>query len=742
MSVPNGTDDTGADPQEVDAVAQELAKYPLTNPDAFSYTRPDGTQATPGVDESSTPVNLDGTPLTPSEAKAYQKVATGSAASTSSSSRGVTDEGIDRVNRKIAAPKDRAVSGEIATLDANRQQDEAALDRDTAAAQDNILEQGAIQKEHEDAISGLLKQHADMIDSWAEMDKRFQAESAAQQAQYLHTYETQLAAARQIQVHSPYGGLSGLQAAGMSGAAFAQGFLAARYGIHIDVMGQIDKWVDQSIQEQERNKQNALDSANDQLNLWKISKETSNSEWEARQRYRGLIIQGMQVATQQEAARFGGDLAASQARAASIRLQQGLDDTKRAMGEQFYKDVHQVKQDALDNAYKMGTLAIQQRAQSLAEKRQAALDAANQAPPPDQSMAISDPEYATGPDGKPVTGPDGSPVLRNFVKIDPNLPKEEQLRLKKEGDEKRENYADYLDKTNAMMAAYEKAKKIRDEAGPMAKSLGWDGLARLDESGAVEQFLEARKSWALAKVYNDSGKQVNNEEFKRQENLAYLDKYLAHNGDKGEQSLARLRTEGRKAFERHFEAGGYLKVSNQDPTAYKSGVKTGPVGSAEDQAVLNHQEPVHGVVDTELSEVGAKDSEEVATKKISGTWRDFQVGNEGTSDSDEPLGQPAAAVALDHIAAAYVDPERVLKVLGTQPGITKQDEDPQQVRQDAYKAILSVSQGTAPGSLTPEAQAYAHHLYMMMPEPSEFETDPEGAKAKLDQLRKRLTWRP
>jgi hypothetical protein len=748
MSDQNGVNDDAIeiDPHEVDAVAQELASSPTTNPDAYSYsyTRADGSQVNATPDGQAP---APSTPLTPTEAQAYKKVAVGDAGSTSSSSRGLTDAGMDVVDRRVRAPKDAAVASDIADLQHDRDVNEARLDRDYALSADNVLEQGRIQKEHADAMSGLLQRHQDMVSHWADMDRQFQQESAAQQAQYLHNYETQLAAARAIQVQSPYGGLTPLQAAGMSGAAFSQGFLAARYGIHIDVTSQIDNWVHQSIQQQERNKQNALDTANDQLNLWKIAKETSNSEWEARQRYRGLVIQGMQIAVQQEAARFGGDLAVSQSREAGVKLQMELDKTKATMGEQFYKDVHQIKQDALDNAYKMGTLAIQQKAEAETARHNMALEKAAQgagqvAPP--SNMNISDPEYATDETGAELKDQQGNKIIANKWRVDPNLPKEEQLRLKKEGDESRENYARYKDKTDEMMKAYREAKAVREKltSGPLGQfgKLSWDALDRADKTGAIHKYLQARSSWVMAKVYNDSGKQINEDEFRRQENLAYKDLALAENGEKAEESMAALRKSGRQIFERHMETGGYLRVDQKDPEYVARSVPASERSAAEDDATLNPKPQVHGVADTELSQVAAKDSEEVSTKRISGTWADFQ-GKQIANGEKIKLGQPGYAVALDHIAAAYVDPaalDKYAKALG----VTK-DETPEERRAAAYEALRKTATGTSDGGQIPqEAQRYAEHLVEMLPSPTDMELQPEQAAEKLKTLRSRLTWRP
>lgn len=236
----------------------------------------------------------------------------------------------------------------LSPLDEMEARQKAEVDADTEAVAAAQAKQSQITTDYYRTSAEAAKMRSDLQLSWAAAEDRANSEAKAESAKYIAAYQQQIAAVRQMAVDptGPIGRMSTGEASGMSLAMFAQGFLAAR-GIHIDVGGQIDRWVDRSIHEQERRIQQAEAGANDQLHLWEIAKQTSRDDFEARQRYRGFVIAALQAQTDQHAALYQSDLANAQAAEKVARLQMEADTTKRGIETDHYK---MVRQDLMDRA--------------------------------------------------------------------------------------------------------------------------------------------------------------------------------------------------------------------------------------------------------------------------------------------------------------------------------------------------------------------------------------------------------
>lgn len=194
-----------------------------------------------------------------------------------------------------------------------------------------------IEGEKSRAEADLLQHRESFLRESADLDQHMYQQAQAESQQYLNSYRQQIAAVRQMTVTNPIQTLGGMQAGGLSLAMFAQGFLAAQ-GIHIDVGGQVDRWVERSIHEQERRISQAESGAEDQLNLWKIAQETSRNDLEARQRYQGMVLQAMQTAVDINAARFAAPLAQSAAEVAKAKLSLEQTATERGIRDNYEKD--------------------------------------------------------------------------------------------------------------------------------------------------------------------------------------------------------------------------------------------------------------------------------------------------------------------------------------------------------------------------------------------------------------------
>jgi hypothetical protein len=549
----------------------------------------------------------------------------------------------------------------------------------------------------------LQQRSEDFFKGSAELEQRLAGEARAEREKYLTAYQEQLAGVRQLAATSgnPLGQLSKSQSVGLAGAQFAQGFLAAR-GIHIDVTGQIDRWVDRSIAEHQQAIQNARTSAQDQLHLYEIARQNSQDDWESRQRYRGFVIQGLQTSIQANASQFQSQIAIAKAKEQVARLQIDADATARQIGDAHFARVNQMMQTEYNRAHGQGLLSIEQSKLAL-ERDKAAVKLL-----PPANRNISDPDYLTDAGGNEVHDAAGNRILVNRWRVDSTLSKEEHKEVADKADEAREKYANYLNATDSMIGAYQEAKKVRD-AAPKAEKITWDELARLDESGKVAKFLQERDAWVLAKVYNDSGKQTNESEVKKQEELAYVDKLFARNGNKTEQLMSNLRRMGREKFERHMEASGLQQIQPGDPEYYARSVTASPRTKGVDDAIATGTRAVPDYASAEAGKVAAKDSEET-TKNVSGAWADYQKAELSKDPTAEiRFGQPEYAVAIDHLAAAVARPDYISRT-SVARGVSRESKfDPAGLRAGALKALNDIASGNDAGIPT-EAIKYAQYV--------------------------------
>lgn len=583
----------------------------------------------------------------------------------------------------------------------------------------------------------LQQRLVDFTQHAAEVEQRMQGEARAERERYLASYREQLSGVRQLAMQSgnPMDNMSRGQAFGLAGAQFAQGFLAAR-GIHIDVSGQVDRWVDRSIQEHQQKIANMRGAAEDQLHLYEIARQNSQDDWEARQRYRGFVIQGLQTSIQMNASRFQSDIAMARARQQVAKLQIEADATERQIGDAHFSRVHQDMATEFDRAYKQGLLSIEQYKAATDRMKAAAKTAAP------ANLNISDPEYLTDQQGKEVRDGQGNRVLVNRWRVDPNLPEGIKQKVYEKADNARGLYADYLDKANKMMADYKDAKEIYDNAPATIRAAGWDKVARLDDTGKVAKFLQSREQFVLAKVYNDSGKQINENEFNRQEELARIDKFFER-GSKTEELFSELRSSGRKKFERNMENSGVKPIASNDAEYYDRSVPASPQTSAVDLAIQGGVREQPGYAGVELGKVAAKDSEET-TKSVSGAWVDHQIHNGVTGREAIDKGQPGWAVAIDHLAAAVARPDYINRTSVARGVAADKNETPAEVRAQAKDALERLSNGDGGGKGKVPTDAIKYAQYML----KQIEADPQLSKAEGDAdienspFMDRLRWRP
>lgn len=638
--------------------------------------------------------------------------------SVSLATRGMTEGGLKKA-KGVFGEADVRAQARSAEEDAFYQ-DDVARSREHYNAVNEALEE-AVGKTQEFAAADeeIRQREIDFQKGEAELEARLAGEAQADRAQYVAAYKEQLAVVRQLSLQSgnPMGKLSQGEALGLAGAQFAQGFLAAQ-GIHIDVAGQVDRWVERSIQEHQMKITNARDAANDQMHLYEIARQNSEDEWEARQRYRGFVIAGLQSSIQLNASRFQSDIAMARAHEQGARLQIEADTTERAIANSHFERRAAVYQQEYGRARDMGQLAIEQHKASIEAKRAAwdmdprnpknviKKDPASAAPP---DFRIADVEYMKNPDGTDMVDASGNRIMQNRWRVNSETMKDDVLARKVYQDamEARNNFADYDDATRKMTEAYTKAKKVRDAAGIWQK-MTWDALGRTTGSEDVNNYVQLRNAWAQKRVKLISGTAASDSERKVIAEQAYADKFFADNGSKAEKSMAILRQQGVDEFTRKMEGFQMEQIPEGDPGRIYRSVQAAPQTNATQEAILTGERAEPGFADVTAASALDRGSREVVSNNPSGAWADFQSDVQRPRGDKIDLGQPDYAVQLDRLVAAYAKPHWFTS-RSQEFGVSKQKEEtPSEIRREAYAAFDRLARGIAVNEDGSVAEVGAH----------------------------------
>jgi hypothetical protein len=705
---------TYADPPDI--LNHPAADVPLPGESMFGeYARGEdgGPVTSPGQVDSAF-INPSSTP-TP----APSSYSTKTGVKVKSDYRGMTEEGLSRAKR-VMDPIDSRTNARMAE---ERDFMQGQLDKsrqhygDVAEAQRQAAE---LESAYHQRAGEIQQQEMDFNKGAAELEQRLAGESQADRAQYITAYKEQLAVVRQLALQSgnPMGQLNQGQIAGLAGAQFAQGFLAAQ-GINIDVAGQVDKWVDRSIQEHQMKISNMRESAQDQLHLYEIARQNSQDEWEARQRYRGFVIAGLQSSIALNASRFGSDIAMARANEQAARLQVEADTIERSIGEKFFESRRTVYGQELDRAYKMGMLSIERKkAEAELLRAQAAdkkAEAESKQKVDDRDFTVQDIEYVKNPDGTDFKDANGNRIqqvrwrLKPEIMADPDLARKTYMGLL----EAREDAANYDDATREMIEAHAKATAARDKLwGPL--KVTWEQAARTSSDPAIRDFIQARDNWVQARVLAISGRAATDTERQQIAKQAYADKFFDTNtSEKADVSYARLRKEGLARFT-HAMEGTTVEIPEGDPARIGRSIQAAPRTKAQADATQSGVKPQHGVVDKFEGGTYDRGSFDVVRDKPSGVFaqyqRDVQIPQANESGQKIPLGQPEYAVQIERIVAAYVKPHYVLrnsKTWGWKDG--DKEETAAELRRDGYAALDRLARGIADGgkSIPADVQAYA-----------------------------------
>jgi hypothetical protein len=391
--MPFGIQPTGQ-PDAIDTVLDAINRQP----DPLGQT-----QVAPGPGMQLPPEILEAVGAAPAEAP-QPTVRTQQAAS--GSFQGVTDAGLaqsKKVFSKTQQKTDAFMAPERAQTEAVAQGYRDSTDQQRTAYD----EQAATNREYHRRDQELYERQADFDSLYATMQRRNHDMAKAEREQYLTGYREQLAGVKELikSTGNPLGNLTGSESVGLGFAYFAQGFLGAQ-GVRIDVAGMVDNWVSRDIQSHQQKIANARESANDQLTLYNIARQSSEDEAEAYDRYRGFVIEGLKMSIQANASRFNSEIALSKAKEQSAVLDMHLTESMERLGNNFFAKRQQTYNMFSDEAYKQGQLGML-RANLNFEKQKhedAKKAAAAKAAATNNNLVYDPATVTVGPDGKKSGG--------------------------------------------------------------------------------------------------------------------------------------------------------------------------------------------------------------------------------------------------------------------------------------------------------------------------------------------------
>ena len=290
-----------------------------------------------------------------------------------SSSKSVSTTGITPGGIKMEGAANRAASepGVNVELQQIRDQQEKATKRftDAATAEKTANEEVAKQQEtYANKLSDWHKKQADIVQQYQGLEEGAMNAAKEMNAQFMSDYKEQLAGIRQLMAQDPdpTHDMTIGQSLGMTGAAFAQGFLAAR-GVHIDPMGAIDKWVNDSIQAHRSKIADAKDALNMSVNLHNIAREGARDEADYRMRLKGFAIEAVQSSINAQADMFNSAVAKANAAVANAKLDAASAKNLNDMEQKGLTDAHAVIKD--DRQYKVERERLMIESQKLAEEQ-------------------------------------------------------------------------------------------------------------------------------------------------------------------------------------------------------------------------------------------------------------------------------------------------------------------------------------------------------------------------------------
>ncbi len=558
--------------------------------------------------------------------------------------------------------------------------------------------QFASEAQHLDHLHDMLQTHQGVV-------QKITADAKVIRQQYMADYQQKLSAVAQIAAMpgNPLAGLDHIQAGALGGSAFAQGFLAAQ-GINIDVTGQIDRWVQTSMAEHQQKVQNARQGAEDSLHLYDIARQGTQDEYEAQQRYRGMIIEGMKTKMLAEAARFNSPLALSQAAEKAAKLDLEKDAVMRGLADRKENYHIQEHTRAADEAYKAGMLKLEERKVSIqgmeAATHRAALKPPKEPKPPPADLRVADPG-AVVREVDPKTGKETGKVIgySETHRVKDGLPAGVETKAYDTVAQATRDYA-------GMMGAMQALRAIR----PKQKSeFAQYGMRAIDMWDEEKRRVKAAYNLAQEKLIKHiTGAAAPDAQMTRIQDILPLESFFQEGGNA--KQINDLEADYRREMKSVLDTDPALEPIRPDASGKlpMRPVNDNPNDTGARNALDNAAaapETLAGAAGAQAVAVGHNDTKAAGFSPSYLSYLDMRplkdMGDKGTGiTKDGRAGQRSEIDAVDHLAALWARPE----VFGGN------DDD----RTSALASVARFAGGEKVDGKTaadPEVAAYAAHVY-------------------------------
>jgi hypothetical protein len=558
---------------------------------------------------------------------------------------------------------------------------------DEAAA---AVDEASVAKQHYAAEAALYHRQSDFYETQSKLEQKAAENAKADQAQYLGAYKEQLAGVRELMQRSgdPLGNAAFGTKAGLGFASFAQGFLAAR-GINIDVTGQIDRWVDRSIKEHQQQVENARGLAGDTLHLYEVARQTSQDDYEARQRYRGFVIEGMKGSLLENGSRFNSDVAASHAKMAVAKLEIEANTNEAAIGERRRAMTFGYDKLRIDEAGVKGKLEIDRSELALKQSELALKKETAKPPKPTGVFKIPDPGATTRDANGKIVG------VKNMWTVDPNATAAEQTAATKIANDRGNEYAAIKASTGILRNLRAPAMETYSERyAPTAAKERFNEDYRAFQRQKMLTIMDARHAIAGANL-------TDNEKVE-------WDKILENDSGWQDGSNAKAVEQLEKHYRDKFvtSMNQTVGIAPLDPAdqSVRSYNDTSNDTDANYDARFTRNIPTTNLITKEDAEAaqGSESRVDTAKKKdtkvgVSDSYAKFSSSYRGSVAAG---GQPEWVDHLNTIAEAAVKPEDVVKRHGV-------DEKPEEVQRDA---INSLERAAKDETIAEDRRKYAAYL--------------------------------
>lgn len=351
-------------------------------------------------------------------------------------------------------------------LQQQMEQQKAGLDAGFHKQRLAMDEMAGIDAEHHDQLRDLHQQQLEFNQLQTNLEAMAQVQAKADAQQYMNQYHQEMVGVKQLMMQSgnPLGGLDTSGGLALAGAAFIQGFLGAR-GININVTGQVDHWVEREMQHHQQMIQNRQGAANQQLTLFGIARQSAQDDYEARQRLRGFVTEGMKAKLLMEADRYQSGAAKADAMAKAAQLDIDQQNTMIALQNGVEKKAFEARQLGIQSASAQAKASVDYGHLSIERAREERLRKASENKGEKEPMSpISDPASPQlDPFGKRVVDPKTGKAVSNGAFLwapDERADKVNRTQAVKKASELKKDYQYASQAMDELITLRKKAEKV------------------------------------------------------------------------------------------------------------------------------------------------------------------------------------------------------------------------------------------------------------------------------------------